>query len=102
MVQNETNLKIKCLRSDNGVEFTSNLFQQYYEENGIKRQFSTTRTPKKNGVAERKKRTIQEMGKIMLKDSKLDEKLIRQYSLSTEVFSEIIATRPHMNYGKEN
>ena len=30
------------------------------------------------------------------------KQLIQQSSLSTEVFSEIIATRPHMNYGKEN
>ena len=28
VVENETNLKIKCLRSDNGEEFTSKLFQQ--------------------------------------------------------------------------
>ena len=41
LVKNETDLKIKCLRSDNGGEFTSKLFQQYCDENGIKRQFST-------------------------------------------------------------
>ena len=40
LVENETDLKIKCLRSDNGGEFTSKLFQQYRDENGIKIQFS--------------------------------------------------------------
>ena len=74
MVENETDLKIKCLRSDNGGEFTSKLFQQLCEENGMKRQFSTAWTPQQNGVAERKNITIQEMGGTMLKDSKLDEK----------------------------
>ena len=39
LVENETDLKIKCLRSDNGGEFTSKLFQQYCDKNGIKRQF---------------------------------------------------------------
>ena len=75
MVENETDLKIKCLRLDNGGEFTSKLFQQYYDENGIKRQFSTARTPQRNGVAEINNRNVQEMGKTMLKDSKWDEKL---------------------------
>ena len=68
LVKNEINLKIKCLRSDYGREFTSKLFQQYCDENGIKRKFSTARTPQQNGVAERKNRTVQEMGRTMLKE----------------------------------
>ena len=40
LVENETDLKIKCLRSINGGEFTSKLFQQYCDENGIKIKFS--------------------------------------------------------------
>ena len=58
LVENETDLKIKCLRLDNGGEFTSMVFQQYCDENGIKRQFSTARTPQQNGVVERKNRTV--------------------------------------------
>ena len=37
MVENETDLKIKTLRSENGGEFTSNEFWNYCEEHGIKR-----------------------------------------------------------------
>ena len=73
LVENEIDLKIKCLRSDNGGEFPSKLFQQYCDENGIKRQFSIARTPQQNGVAERKNKTVQEMGRTTLKESKLDE-----------------------------
>ena len=58
MVKNETDLKIKCLISYNGGEFTSKLFQQYCDENGIKIQFSTAWTPQQNGVAKRKNRTV--------------------------------------------
>ena len=46
LVENETKQKIKCLRSDNGGEFTSKEFNNYCEEHGIKRQFSAARTPK--------------------------------------------------------
>lgn len=50
LVENETNLKIKCLRLDNGDEFTSNEFYEFCETHGIKRQFSAARTPQQNGV----------------------------------------------------
>jgi hypothetical protein len=40
LVENERETKIKCLRSDNGGEFTSKLFDVFYETHGIKRQFS--------------------------------------------------------------
>jgi transposase InsO family protein len=45
LIENETDLKIKCLRSDNGGEFTSKEFIQFCENHGIKRQFSSPRTP---------------------------------------------------------
>jgi transposase InsO family protein len=71
MVENEMDSKIKCLRYDNGGEFTSNEFMDYYNRHGIKRQFSVARTPQQNGVVERKNMTIHEMAQTMLMDSKL-------------------------------
>ena len=55
MVENETDLKIKMMRSDNGGEFTLDKFWNYCEEQGIKRQFSIARTPQQNDVVDRKK-----------------------------------------------
>jgi transposase InsO family protein len=73
MVENEMDSRIKCLRSDNGGEFTSKEFMDYYNNHGIKKQFSVARTPQQNGVVERKNRTVQEMARTMLMDSKLTD-----------------------------
>jgi transposase InsO family protein len=73
MVENEMDSRIKCLRSDNGGEFTSKEFMDYCNIHGIKRQFSVARTPQHNGVVERKNRTIQEMARTMIMDSKLTD-----------------------------
>jgi hypothetical protein len=71
LVENEMDSKIKCLRSDNGGDFTSNKFMDYCSKHGIKRKFFIARTPQENGVVERKNGTIQEMAQTMLMDSKL-------------------------------
>ena len=66
LVENESYRKIKCLRSDRGGEFTSDEFFDFCEEHGIRREFSTTITPQKNGVVERMNRTVQQMARAML------------------------------------
>lgn len=78
MVERETNLKLKCLRLDRGGEFTSQEFIEYCEKHGIKRQYSTTRTPQQNGVVERKNRTVKEMARTMLNEAKLPNKFWKE------------------------
>jgi transposase InsO family protein len=73
MVENKMDSKIKCLSSDNGGDFTSKEFMDYCSNHGIKRQFFVARTPQQNGVIERKNRTVQEMARTMLMDSKLTD-----------------------------
>jgi transposase InsO family protein len=69
MVENEMDSRIKCLRSNNGGEFTSKEFMDYCNIHGIKRRFFVARTPQHNGVVEIKNRTIQEMARTMIMDS---------------------------------
>lgn len=48
-VENETNFKVKTLRTDRGGEFTSNDFNDYCSKEGIKRQLTTPYSPSKTG-----------------------------------------------------
>ncbi|CAJ2639360.1 unnamed protein product [Trifolium pratense] len=75
LVEKESGLVIKAIRSDRGGEFTSNEFLKYCEDNGIRRQLTVPRSPQQNGVAERKNRTILEMARSMLKSKRLPKEL---------------------------
>ena len=56
--QNEFELKVKKIRSDNGSEFKNLQVEEFLEEEGIKHEFSAPYTPQQNGVVERKNRTL--------------------------------------------
>jgi hypothetical protein len=45
MVENETREKVASLRTDNGGEFTSTEFNDYCQNNGIKRKLTNSYTP---------------------------------------------------------
>ena len=65
-LQNEKGVPIVKIRSDHGKEFKNARFESFCAKNGIKREFSTPKTPQQNGVVERKNRVIQEMARVML------------------------------------
>ncbi|KAK9071824.1 hypothetical protein SSX86_008253 [Deinandra increscens subsp. villosa] len=70
-LENQSNLKVKTIRCDNGTEFKNHVLNSFCEEKGIVRQFSAPRTPQQNGVAKRRNRTLIEAARSMLADSKL-------------------------------
>jgi len=78
LVENETEMKIKCLRSDNGGEFTSNEFVELCESHGIKIQYAAARTPQQNGVVERENRHIQEISRTMINEACLSDSFWRE------------------------
>jgi transposase InsO family protein len=51
--QNEFELKVKKIRSDNGSKFKNLQVEEYLEEEGVKHEFSAPYTPQQNGVVER-------------------------------------------------
>lgn len=56
---------------DNGEEFIQKDLKEWLKEKGIKHEFSPTRTLQCNGVVERANRSITEMTRTMIADSKI-------------------------------
>jgi len=71
LIENQTEKKIKILRIDNGTKYESNEFHDFCKEVVIKRETTTSYTPKQNGVSERKNRTNVEVARAMLHDQRL-------------------------------
>ncbi|KAE8695306.1 hypothetical protein F3Y22_tig00110721pilonHSYRG00071 [Hibiscus syriacus] len=63
--ENEIDLKVKRLRSDNGGEYRNNRFREFCANNGIKMETTVPMTPQQNGVAERMNRTLNERARSM-------------------------------------
>ncbi|KAE8688623.1 hypothetical protein F3Y22_tig00110962pilonHSYRG00058 [Hibiscus syriacus] len=72
-VELDSGNKIKCFRTDNGREYTSEEFDDFYRKECIKRQFTVVNTPQQNGVAERMNRTLLERTRAMLRDADLEK-----------------------------
>jgi transposase InsO family protein len=68
--QNEFGLRIKKIRSDNGMEFKNSQIEGFLEDEGTKHEFSSPYTPQQNGVVERKNRTLLDMARTMLDDTR--------------------------------
>ncbi|KPJ11482.1 Retrovirus-related Pol polyprotein from transposon TNT 1-94 [Papilio machaon] len=84
-VENQTNLKIKMLRTDNGREYVNKDFQLFLQEHGIKHQTTVPYSPQQNGVAERANRTIIEAGRCMLQEAGLDRRFWAE-ALNTAIY----------------
>jgi transposase InsO family protein len=71
--QNKFDVKVKKIRSDNGTEFKNTQVEDFLDKQGIKHEFSASYTPKQNGVADRKNRTLIKMARIMLDEYKITD-----------------------------
>ena len=68
MVENKSGKRIKVLQSDNGGDYTSGSFVDFYSEAEIKNDFIVLYHPQQNGVVEWKRRTIISAMKAMIHD----------------------------------
>jgi hypothetical protein len=71
--QNEFDVKVKKIRSDNGTEFKNTQVEDFLDEEGIKYEFLAPYTLQQNGVAKRMNRTPIKMARIMLDEYKTSD-----------------------------
>ncbi|GKB88277.1 retrovirus-related pol polyprotein from transposon TNT 1-94, partial [Tanacetum coccineum] len=73
MVENQNDVKVKQIKTDNGGEFRNHELESFCNEKGISHSFSSPYTPEQNGVAKRKNRTLIEAARTMLNGSVLSK-----------------------------
>ena len=73
LVETQTGKQVKVLRTDNGLEYLSDEFNEFCKDNGITRHKTVRLTPQQNGLAERMNRTILERVRCMLSNAKLSK-----------------------------
>ncbi|GJZ08413.1 retrovirus-related pol polyprotein from transposon TNT 1-94 [Tanacetum coccineum] len=66
MVENQNDVKVKQIRTDNRTEFRNHELKSFCDEKGISQNFFSPYTPEQNGIAKRKKRTLIEAARTML------------------------------------
>lgn len=70
-LETETGGKVNFLRTDGGGEYMGGEFQRWLKSKGIRHELTNPSTPQENGMAERLNRTILEMMRSMMFDTKL-------------------------------
>ncbi|GKB13495.1 retrovirus-related pol polyprotein from transposon TNT 1-94 [Tanacetum coccineum] len=73
MVENQNDVKVNQIRTNNGTEFRNSKLESFCDEKIISYNFSSPFTPEQNGVAERKNRTLIETARTMLNGSVLSK-----------------------------
>ncbi|GKB45663.1 retrovirus-related pol polyprotein from transposon TNT 1-94 [Tanacetum coccineum] len=66
MIQLWLKVPVRRVKTDNGTEFVNQTLHEYYEKVGISYETSVARSPQKNGVVERRNRTLIEAARTML------------------------------------
>lgn len=56
----QTGKKLKCLRTDNGGEYTGKQFEDFLKASGLRHETSMPHNPWRNGLADHMNRTIQD------------------------------------------
>ncbi|EOY09394.1 Uncharacterized protein TCM_024822 [Theobroma cacao] len=96
-VENQSGCNINVLSTDRGGEFVSNEFNNFCEEQGIRRELSAPYTPKQNGAAKRKNRTIVEMATSLLVAKGLPNQFRAEAVATTAYLLNVFPTRAVLN-----
>ena len=84
-IENQSGYRIKVIRCDNGIKYTTDKFVKFCEVVGIEHQLTTTYTPQQNGVSERKNMIIMEIARCLLFEKEMP-KICWAEAVNTTIF----------------
>ncbi len=85
-VEKETRKSLKCLRLDRGGELTSNEFEIFCNDKGIKRKTSTPRTPPQKAIEERRNKSVIDYARTLMMEKNVTLKYWRE-AISTTIYT---------------
>nr|GEW62082.1 ribonuclease H-like domain-containing protein [Tanacetum cinerariifolium] len=95
-IENLVDKKVKVIRCDNGTEFKNSVMNDFCAMKGIGREFSVARTPQQNGVTERRNKTLIEVARTMLANSKLPTTFwVEAVNTACYVQNRALVVKPH-------
>ena len=94
--ENEFELKVKKVRSDNGSEFKNTRVDDLCDEFGIRHQFSAKYTPQSNGLVEKKNRILIDMASSMLSEYNMNHSFWSEPINMTCYYSSLLYCHPMM------
>nr|GEU45029.1 putative ribonuclease H-like domain-containing protein [Tanacetum cinerariifolium] len=71
LVQRGLHAQVRIVRTDKGIKFLNQTLHAYFAAKGVLHQTFVARTPEKNGVVERRNRTLVEAARTMLSAAKV-------------------------------
>nr|GFA05617.1 hypothetical protein [Tanacetum cinerariifolium] len=71
LIQRGLQAQVRVVRTDKGMEFLNQTLHAYFAAEGIQHQTSVARTPKQNGVVERRNGTLVEAARTILSAAKV-------------------------------
>ncbi|GJR59823.1 retrotransposon protein, putative, ty1-copia subclass [Tanacetum coccineum] len=86
LVENQTGRKLKKLRTDNGLEFCNQEFNNLYKESEIARHLTVAGTPQQNGLAERMNKTLLNKVRCLLIQSGLSDSFWAEATVTLSLF----------------
>lgn len=97
LMKTSTGKSIQALRTDNGGEFTSHDFLEFCSSEGISREPTPPYTPQRNGVAERRNRSLLDITRCLLLDQSLPGHLWGEAVKAAADILNLRSTKRHPN-----
>nr|GEW14371.1 retrovirus-related Pol polyprotein from transposon TNT 1-94 [Tanacetum cinerariifolium] len=101
-VENQNDIKVKQLKTDNGTEFRNSTLVNFCDEKGISQNFSSPYTLEQNGIAEKKNRTLIKAARTMLSGSDFSKQYWTEVRIPNISFLHVFRCQVYIHNHKDH